>query len=126
MRIREGKITLLNVKPTVGFTLPWAGVTPAPNVKRRCGTSSLLELLLCHSRAKRRIPDLFWILTSPRIGNLCKTWSGYFPSPCKGEDEGEGPHTARSFARDSRFWLFSEGASRSRVLAADSVVLNLV
>ena len=22
-----------NVKPAVGFTLPWAGVTPAPNVK---------------------------------------------------------------------------------------------
>jgi len=26
----EGKITLLDVKPAVGFTLPWAGVTPAP------------------------------------------------------------------------------------------------
>ena len=30
----EGKITLLNVKPTVGFTLPWAGVTPAPSIKK--------------------------------------------------------------------------------------------
>ena len=25
------------MKPTVGFTLPWAGVTPAPSEKRRCG-----------------------------------------------------------------------------------------
>jgi hypothetical protein len=24
----------LNVKPTVGFTLPWAGVTPAPDIKK--------------------------------------------------------------------------------------------
>jgi hypothetical protein len=31
---REGKITSLNVKPTVGFTLPWAGVTPAPGIKK--------------------------------------------------------------------------------------------
>jgi len=30
---REGEITLFNVKPTVGFTLPWAGVTPAPREK---------------------------------------------------------------------------------------------
>ena len=28
----------------MGFTLPWAGVTPAPTIKRRRGTSSLLEL----------------------------------------------------------------------------------
>ena len=27
---RSGNI-LLNVKPAVGFTLPWAGVTPAPS-----------------------------------------------------------------------------------------------
>jgi hypothetical protein len=32
------------VKPAVGFTLPSAGVTPAPSIKRRCGTSSLLEV----------------------------------------------------------------------------------
>jgi hypothetical protein len=37
--------TLLNVKPAVGFTLPSAGVTPAPNEKKRCGTSSLLEAI---------------------------------------------------------------------------------
>jgi len=29
----EGQITLLNVKPAVGFTLPSAGVTPAPSEK---------------------------------------------------------------------------------------------
>jgi hypothetical protein len=28
-------------------------------------------------------------------------------SPCKGEDEGEGPITAGYYARDSRFRLFS-------------------
>src|SRR6202030_3134587 len=32
------------MKPTVGFILPWAGVTPAPWYQERCGTSSLLEL----------------------------------------------------------------------------------
>ena len=31
----EGEITLLNVKPAVGFTLPSAGVTPAPSDKRK-------------------------------------------------------------------------------------------
>ena len=30
------------MKPAVGFTLPSAGVTPAPGDKERCGTSSLL------------------------------------------------------------------------------------
>jgi hypothetical protein len=39
--------TLLYVKPAVGFTLPSAGVTPAPNAKQigtaaGCGPSSLL------------------------------------------------------------------------------------
>jgi hypothetical protein len=29
-RARAGQITLLNVKPTVGFTLPWAGVILHP------------------------------------------------------------------------------------------------
>ncbi|HWJ41086.1 MAG TPA: hypothetical protein VNT29_08125, partial [Candidatus Limnocylindrales bacterium] len=33
-----------------------------------------------------------------------------FPSPYKGEDEGEGPCIARFFARDLRFCLFSESA----------------
>jgi hypothetical protein len=64
------RITLLNVKPTVGFTLPWAGASPCTQVRnKRCGAPGLLELLpchsrakrirsSCHSRAKRRIPDL--------------------------------------------------------------------
>ena len=31
-----------NVKPRLGFTLPWAGVTPAPcRFNAKCGTSSL-------------------------------------------------------------------------------------
>src|SRR5579863_4321355 len=30
----EGEITQLKVKPTVGFTLPWAGLSPAPGIKR--------------------------------------------------------------------------------------------
>jgi hypothetical protein len=50
----------LNVKPAVGFTLPCAGVTPAPSKKKGCGTSSLLErvgeemvaLFSCHSERK--------------------------------------------------------------------------
>jgi hypothetical protein len=28
----------------VGFTLPSAGLSPAPSAKERCGTSSLFEL----------------------------------------------------------------------------------
>jgi len=39
----ENGVTLSNVKPAVGFTLPSAGVTPAPGTRKRCGTSSLLE-----------------------------------------------------------------------------------
>ena len=31
---RKGKLTLFNVKPAVGFTLPSAGVTPAPSDKK--------------------------------------------------------------------------------------------
>jgi hypothetical protein len=34
---------LLNAEPTVGSAPPWAGVTPAPGDKERCGTASLLE-----------------------------------------------------------------------------------
>jgi hypothetical protein len=30
----EGEIALLDVKPAVALTLPWAGVTPAPSEKR--------------------------------------------------------------------------------------------
>ena len=33
-RSGEGEITSLNVKPAVGFTLPWAGVTPAPGDRK--------------------------------------------------------------------------------------------
>jgi hypothetical protein len=33
--VREGEITLFNVKPAVGFTLPSAGVTPAPSTNRK-------------------------------------------------------------------------------------------
>jgi hypothetical protein len=40
---RGNRGDLILVKPAVGFILPWAGVTPAPGVKKRCGTSSLLE-----------------------------------------------------------------------------------
>src|SRR5208282_3286783 len=34
---------LIVVKFLLGFTLPGAGVTPAPGIGRRCGTSSLFE-----------------------------------------------------------------------------------
>jgi len=33
----EAEITLFNVKPAVGFTLPWAGVTPAPSTRKDAG-----------------------------------------------------------------------------------------
>src|SRR5271170_3392991 len=33
----EGEITLLNVEPAVGSTPPWAGVTPAPGIKKDAG-----------------------------------------------------------------------------------------
>jgi hypothetical protein len=29
----------------VGFTLPWAGVTPAPNIKKDAGLRPCLEVL---------------------------------------------------------------------------------
>jgi hypothetical protein len=43
--MRRKSVTQLNVKPAVGFKLPWAGVTPAPTNKRRCGAAPLLELV---------------------------------------------------------------------------------
>jgi hypothetical protein len=46
-----------NVKPAVGFTLPSAGVTPAPTEKRRCGTWSLVELFLSHPESCCVIPS---------------------------------------------------------------------
>jgi hypothetical protein len=33
----------LNVKPTVGFTLPWAGLSPALSIKTKMGPDGLLE-----------------------------------------------------------------------------------
>jgi hypothetical protein len=43
-RIRQN---LIVVKPTVGFTLPWAGASPLhpSEEKKRCGATRLLELL---------------------------------------------------------------------------------
>ena len=38
------------MKPAVGFTLPSAGVTPAPSDKKRCGTPSLLEVFRWKNR----------------------------------------------------------------------------
>src|SRR5208337_5638031 len=40
---KKSKSTLLNVKPAVGFTLPSAGVTPAPSTRKRCGTEFTLS-----------------------------------------------------------------------------------
>jgi hypothetical protein len=48
-----------------GFQTSLGRGDPCTRCQERCGTSSLLELFLCHSRAKRRIPDLFRIPTSP-------------------------------------------------------------
>jgi hypothetical protein len=39
--VRESA-TQLNVKPAVGFTLPSAGVTPAPSVNRKVARGALL------------------------------------------------------------------------------------
>src|ERR1017187_1977549 len=38
----------LNAEPTVGSAPPWAGVTPAPNIKIKMRPDGLLEFLLCH------------------------------------------------------------------------------
>jgi hypothetical protein len=68
----EARITLFNVKPAVGFTLPSAGVTPAPSEKKsQNGEDAILlsgSSSLCHSRAKAAVaknPGSF--LTSPVI-----------------------------------------------------------
>jgi hypothetical protein len=39
----EGEISLFSAEPTVGSAPPWAGVTPAPNVKAalRCRARTL-------------------------------------------------------------------------------------
>src|ERR1700683_5220743 len=54
-----------NVKPAVGFTLPSAGLSPAPSINRRCGASPLLELLArrCWILLEAEVPDR----TSPVI-----------------------------------------------------------
>ena len=44
-RTVRGHAIELNVKPAMGFRLPSAGVTPAPGIKRRYGSSSLLGRL---------------------------------------------------------------------------------
>ena len=51
-------VIFIECETRLGFTLPWAGVTPAPSTKKRCGTSSLLEV------SKQRRVRLF---TSPVI-----------------------------------------------------------
>jgi hypothetical protein len=57
----------------------------APTTDQSPSTTLELHSVLVSFRAKRRTPVLI------------------FPSPCQGEDEGEGPLSARSFARDLRF-----------------------
>jgi hypothetical protein len=46
-----------NVKPAVGFTLPWAGVTPARSVKRK-----IAALRACSKFLGRTIPRIYFIL----------------------------------------------------------------
>jgi hypothetical protein len=47
-RSGEGEITSLNVKPAVGFTLPWAGVTPAPSINRKIAKTPFCSQVLFH------------------------------------------------------------------------------
>jgi hypothetical protein len=54
-----------NVKPTVGFTLPWAGVTPAPGTNRKMARTPFcsqvlfpVACVLCHPERSRGTPDL--------------------------------------------------------------------
>jgi hypothetical protein len=53
------------VKPAAGFTLPWAGVTPAPSVSRKMARTPFCSevlflgaLFLCHPERSRGTPDL--------------------------------------------------------------------
>jgi len=51
--LHKSAFTYLNVKPTVGFTLPWAGVTPVPSEKTRCGLRPVRK-----SKGNSRPPSL--------------------------------------------------------------------
>ena len=65
----KGSITLFNVKPAVGFTLPSAGVTPAPRINRKMartpfcsqvilGRALILSLLVSFFRRRSRVGGL--------------------------------------------------------------------
>ena len=36
-------VILIECETRLGFTLPWAGVTPPPGIKKRCGTEFTLS-----------------------------------------------------------------------------------
>ena len=57
----EGEITLLNVKPAVGFTLPSAGVTPAPSINREMArTPFRSQVLPCVIQSEAKNPGSFF------------------------------------------------------------------
>jgi hypothetical protein len=58
----EGEITLLSVKPAVGFTHPWAGVTPAPNVEKKMPRRFIASR---HTDCYSRFP----LCSKPRVMN---------------------------------------------------------
>ncbi len=62
----KSAFTQLNLKPTVGFTLPWAGVTPALDDRKRCGLRPV-RTFFGSSRPKPRSPGS---LPNPRSYSL--------------------------------------------------------
>src|SRR5271170_1606836 len=68
------KFTRFEVKPAVGFTLPWAGVTPAPSVKKmrgQFGTFALFDTLCFRRLFLRASFACLWLATSsPRSARV--------------------------------------------------------
>jgi hypothetical protein len=93
----------LNVKPAVGFTLPWAGVTPAPSIKKRCGTASLCLLSLAvRERIKVRVqvrvsrsarPITCLARLSCGRGRAFGAGEGPMTAPCAIQDSDSLPHS---------------------------------
>src|SRR5580698_3697817 len=89
------------MKPAVGFTLPSAGVTPAPGIKRKVVRSALL----C-SRSHKIVSPV----PLPAGERACSV-----SSPSQGEDEGEDPITAPCAIQDSdRFVSMNPNQASSR------------
>ena len=80
------EFTSFNVKPTVGFTLSWAGVTPAPSESGRRWRTSKRGYLIGLIVDSSAIEVIIWLSPTTLFTRITRalSWSGSNLVPTRG------------------------------------------